>query len=152
LSIPFRNRAAQADYAIDALQVRQLELQLKRATNQIGVEVKNDVIGLQQARARYETTVNTRKLAEQNLEAEQNRFKFGAVADATLVIQAQNDLAADQTAELQSMANYTHARIAFDQAVGQTLEVNRITMAEAAAGRVARQSAIPDSVPMEKAR
>ncbi len=152
LSIPFRNRAAQADYAIDALQVRQLELQLKRVTNQIGVEVRNNVIGLQQARARYETTVNTRKLAEQNLEAEQNRFKFGAVADATLVIQAQNDLAADQTAELQSMANYTHAKIAFDQAVGQTLEVNRITMEEAAAGRVARQSAIPDSVVTEKSR
>jgi outer membrane protein TolC len=149
LSIPFRNRAAQADYAIDALQVRQLELQFKRITNQVSVEVKNNLIGLQQARARYETAVNTRKLAEQNLQAEQNRFKFGAVTDATLVIAAQNELAADQTAELQSMANYTHAKIAFDQAVGQTLEVNHISMAEAASGHVARPSLLPDSVLME---
>jgi outer membrane protein len=146
LTIPFRNRAAQADYAIDALQVRQLELQLKRATNQVSVEVKNDVIGLQQAHSRYETAVNTRKLAEQNLQAEQNRFKFGAVTDASLVIQAQNELAANQTAELQSMANYTHAKSAFDQGVGQTLQVNHITMAEAASGRVARPSILPDSV------
>jgi outer membrane protein TolC len=87
--------------------------------------------------------VNTRRLSEQNLEAEQNRFKFGAVTDATLVIQAQNQLAADQTAESQSMANYTHARIAFDQALGQTLEVNGVSMSEAAAGHVARLSSLP---------
>jgi outer membrane protein len=150
LNIAFRNRAAQADYAIDALQLRQNELQLSRTVNQVNVEVKNNVIGLQQARARFETAVNTRLLAEQNLQAEQNRFKFGAVPDATLVIQAQNEVATVQTAELQSMANYTHAKIAFDQALGQTLEVNRIAMAEAASGRVARQSAIPDSLPGEK--
>ncbi|HZL57687.1 MAG TPA: TolC family protein, partial [Bryobacteraceae bacterium] len=146
LNIPFRNRAAQADYATDALQLRQTELQLKRAENQVSVEVKTNAIGLEQARARYETAVNTRKLSEQNLEAEQNRFKFGAVTDATLVIQAQNQLASDQTAESQSMANYTHAKIAFDQAVGQTLDVNRIAMSEAASGHVARTSELPASV------
>jgi len=146
LNIPFRNRAAQADYVTDALQIRQTELQLKRAANQVSVEVKTNVIGLEQARARYETAVNTRKLSEQNLEAEQNRFKFGAVTDATLVIQAQNQLAGDQTAESQSMANYTHAKIAFDQAVGQTLDVNHVSMSEAASGHVARQSVLPASV------
>ncbi|MDQ1472582.1 MAG: outer membrane protein [Bryobacterales bacterium] len=146
LSIPFRNRAAQADYATDQLQLRQTELQLKRALNQVSVEVKNAVIGLQQARARYETAVNTRALAEQSLEAEQNRFKYGAVPDATLVIQAQKDLATDQSLEVQAMANYTHAKIAFDEAVGRTLDANHITMTEAVSGRVARESVVPESV------
>ncbi len=146
LNIPFRNRAAQADYVTDQLQLRQNELQLKRALNQVSVEVKNAVIGLQQARARYETAVNTRALAEQSLEAEQNRFKYGAVPDATLVIQAQKDLATDQSAEVQATANYTHAKIAFDDAVGRTLDVNHVSMAEAEAGKVARESAIPESV------
>ncbi len=146
LNIPLRNRAAQADYVTDQLQLRQSELQLRRAINQVSVEVKNDVIGLEQARARYQTAVNTRVLAARNLEAEQNRFRFGAVADASLVILAQNDLAADETAELQSMANYTHAKIAFDQAVGQTLEVNHIAIGEAVSGRVSRVSALPDAV------
>jgi hypothetical protein len=41
------------------------------------------------------------------------------------------------------MANYTHARIAFEQALGVTLERNGITMTEAAAGKVERQSALP---------
>lgn len=146
LNIPFRNRAAQADYATDQLQLRQTELQLKRALNQVSVDVKNAVIGLQQARARYETAVNTRVLAEQSLEAEQNRFKYGAVPDATLVIQAQQALATDQSAEVQATANYTHAKIAFDEAVGGTLETNHITMSEALSGKVARESTLPASV------
>ena len=146
LNIPFRNRAAQADYVTDELQLRQTELQLQRLVNQVGVEVKNAVIGLRQARTRYETAVNTRTLGQQNLEAQQNMFKYGAVPDATLVIQAQKDLAADQTAELQAMANYTHARIAFDEAVGQTLDMNHISMQEATAGKVERHSVLPGDI------
>jgi len=143
LNIPFRNRQAQADYAADELALRQNELQLERSISQVRVEVKNAVIGLQQARARYEAAVATRQLAQQTLEAEQNRFKFGQ-STIPLVVQAQRDLASDQSAETQSMANYTHARIAFDQAVGQTLEVNSISMAEATSGHVARASSIPE--------
>ncbi len=149
LNIPFRNRAAQGDYVADQLNLRQGELLLQKSINQVRVDVKNAVIGLQQARARYETAVATRELAQQALEAEQNRFKFGESTIA-LVVQAQRDLAADQEAEIQSMANYTHARIAFDQAVGQTLDVNHISMDEAASGRVARQSSIPENVPAQR--
>jgi outer membrane protein len=144
LNIPFRNRVAQADYVADQLSLRQNQLLYQKAVAQIRVDVKNAVIGLQQARARYETAVATRSLAQQTLEAEQNRFRFGESTIAT-VVAAQRDLANDQSAEVQSMANYTHAKIAFDESVGQTLDVNNISMEEAAAGRVARESAIPAS-------
>ncbi|HTS46564.1 MAG TPA: TolC family protein [Bryobacteraceae bacterium] len=149
LNIPFRNRAQQGDYVADQLSLRQGELLLQKSINQVRVDVKNAVIGLQQARARYETAVATRQLAQEALEAEQNRFKFGESTIA-LVVQAQRDLGVDQEAEIQSMANYTHAKIAFDQAVGQTLEVNNISMAEAAAGHVARPSSIPANLPPER--
>jgi outer membrane protein len=149
LTIPFRNRAAQADYVTDQLQLRQTELQFQRAANQVTVDVKTALIGLQQARARFETTVNTRMLGEQALKDEQNRFQHG-VSTVALVIQAQRDLATDQDAEVQAMANYTHAKIAFDQALGRTLEVNHISMAEAATGRVARESVIPETLPGQK--
>jgi outer membrane protein TolC len=146
VNILLRNRVAQADYVTDQLQLRQSELQLQRAVNQVRVDVKNAVIGLQQARARYEAALNTRQLAEQSLKAEQDKFQFGA-SEVTLVIQAQKDLALDQSAEIQAMANYTHAKIAFDEAIGQTLDVNRVQMEEAVSGHVARTSVIPDSVP-----
>ncbi len=142
LNIPFRNRVAQADYAADQLQLRQSQLQYQKEVSQVRVDVKNAVIEVQQARARYETAVATRSLAQQTLEAEQNRFRFGESTIA-IVVQAQRDLASDQSAEVQAMANYTHAKVAFDQAVGQTLDVNGISMEEAAAGHVARESTIP---------
>jgi outer membrane protein TolC len=146
LSIPFRNRASQADYVTDQLQLRQTELQLQRTMNQVRVDVKTAVIGLQQARARYQTAVDTRALAEESLKAEQSRFRYG-VSTVPQVIQAQKDLAQGQDSEVQAMANYTHARIAFDMAMGRTLEVNHISMEEALAGQVQRESAIPATLP-----
>jgi len=149
LNIPFRNRQAQADYVTDELQLRQTELQLQRAINQVRVDVKTNVINLQQARSRYETAVATRVLAEQSLDAEQKRFQYG-VGSVALVIQAQQDLANDQDGEVQAMANYTHAKIGFDAAMGRTLEVNRVSMEEAVRGYVQRESVLPPSLPEGK--
>jgi outer membrane protein len=143
LNIPFRNRSAQADYVADQLDLRQSELLLQKSASQVRVDVKNAVIGLQQARARYETATATRTLAQETLTAEQNRFKFGESTIAQ-VVQAQRDLGGDQSAEVQALANYTHAKIAFDESVGQTLEVNHISMSDAIAGQVGRPSSIPD--------
>ncbi len=145
LTIPFRNRAQQADYVTDQLLLRQAELQLQRALNQVRLDVKTAVIGLQQARARHQTAVDTRVLAEQSLKAEQSRYLYG-VSTVALVIQAQKDLAQYQSAEIQALANYTHARIAFDQAVGRTLDVNHVSFDDAISGHVARPSVIPDSI------
>ncbi len=150
-NIPLRNRGAQADYAMDQLKLRTEELQMQRSLNQIRVDVKNAVIGMQQARVRYETAVNTRVLAEQSLQSEQQRFQYGAVgADVTTVIQAQQDLAADQGLEVQARASYIHARIDFDQALGQTIEKNNIRMEEAMSGRVARPSMLPETLPGDR--
>src|SRR5450432_213998 len=149
LTIPIRNRSAQADYVTDELQLRQRELTLQRSINQLRVDVKTSVIGLQQARTRYETAVDTRALSEESLKNEQSRFTYG-VSTVANVIQAQKDLAANQDAEVQAMANYTHAKIAYDLSLGRTLEVNHISMEEAASGHVQRESSIPDSVPGAK--
>ena len=146
LNIPFRNRAAQADYVTDQLQLRQSELRLQRTFNQVRVDVKTALIGMQQARARYQTAVDARVLAEKSLEAEQKRFVSG-VSSVAQVIQAQKDLSGNQDSEVQAMANYTHARIAFDMALGRTLETNHIIMEEALSGQVQRESVLPPNLP-----
>jgi outer membrane protein TolC len=149
LNIPLRNRVAQADHVIDQLQVRQTELQLRRAVNQVRVDVKNALIGLTQARLRYEDAVSARELAEKALRAEQERYQFG-VNEISVVIQAERDLTNNHTAEAQAKANYMHARISFEEAVGKTLEINRISMEEATSGRVARPSVLPAALPEGK--
>jgi len=140
---------AQADYVLDELDLARKDLQYNKNMAQVRVDVRNAVIGLQQARARHATAVATRVLAEQTLEAEQMRFKFGESTIAT-VVQAQRDLANDQSLEVQAMANYTHARIAYEQAIGVTLEVNNISLEEAVRGQVAKPPRLPDNLPEAK--
>ena len=57
------------------------------------------------------------------------------------------DRATSESSETQAMANYTHARISLDQAVGTTLEVNHISLDEALEGQLARSSELPASLP-----
>jgi len=104
------------------------------------------MIGLQQARARYDAAVKARVLQEQTLEGDQKKNTLGA---ATLyqVVQDRRDLASAISSVVQAMANYTHARIAFDQALGATLDVNNVSLEEALAGRISRASALPATLP-----
>jgi outer membrane protein len=146
LNIPLRNRVAQADYATDMLSLRQSELQLQRSINQVGIDVRNAEIGLEQAHGRYVAAVRARELAQQAEHAEELNYQYGK-STVFQVIQAQRDVVTAQTEEVQSMANYTHARIAFDQATGATLDANHIEMADAIAGRIKRQSVLPEKLP-----
>ena len=63
LNIPLRNRAAQSDYVTSLLEIRQNELNLQKSVIQVRVDVQNAVIGVQQARARYDAAVKARVLA-----------------------------------------------------------------------------------------
>lgn len=134
LNIPLRNRAAQSDYATSLIEIRQNELTLQKNVNQVRVDVQNAVIGLQQARARYDAAAKARVLAEQTLTADQKKFELGATT-AFQVVQDQRDLATAQSSEVQAMANFTHAQIAMDQSLGRTLEVNNISLEEALKGQ-----------------
>ena len=148
LNIPLRNRAAQADYATSLLEIRQNELNLRKNINQIRVEVQNALVGLEQARARYDAAAKARVLQEQTLAGDRRRFELGA-AIAYQVVTDQRDLASAESAEVQSMANYTHARIALEQAIGTSLEVNQVSVSEALQGSVSQPSALPAELPKE---
>ncbi|MGH9625243.1 MAG: TolC family protein, partial [Bryobacteraceae bacterium] len=148
LSIPLRNRAAQADYALSVLQLRQTQLQLQAAVNQVRVGVSNAVVGVQQARAQYDAAVKARILQQQTLNADKKRFNLGA-GTVFQVVQDQQTLAAAQTSEIEALANYTHAQIAFQQAIGTTLEVNHVSMHDALTGHVSRPSVLPAVLPKE---
>jgi outer membrane protein TolC len=146
LSIPLRNRAAQSDYATSQLELRQNQLNLRKNMNQVAVDVQNAVIGLQQARVRYDSATKSRQLQQETLAADQRRYALGA-ATVFQVIQDQRDLATSESSETQAMANYTHARIALDQALGSTLEVNQISLDEALEGQLSRPSELPANLP-----
>ena len=136
------NRQAQADYAIDQLQFRQTQLTTEKDLAQVEVDVQNYVIGLRQARARYNAAVQNRVLQQQLFEAEQKKFALGASVPYN-VIQQQRDLVAAQSTEMAAKVSYSTARIALDRTLGVLLSVNHVSLAEAREGKVARVTASP---------
>jgi outer membrane protein TolC len=143
LAAPLGNRSAQSDYAVDQLQLQQSALRSQRSKNQVVTDISNQVVALRQARAGYEAAISARELQEQLLQAEQDKFSFGSSSVDNIVL-AQRALVGAQSAEIAGRAAYAHARVNLDQMLGQTLEVNRLTLEEGESGRIGRESKIPD--------
>ncbi|MDZ4800711.1 MAG: TolC family protein, partial [Bryobacteraceae bacterium] len=137
LSIPLRNRSAQADIIRDQLTLRQNELRQRQELNQIRVDVQNALIGLQQSRAQYQAAVKSRVLQEQTLDAEQKKYALGA-STVFFVIQAQRDLAQAQGAEVASLSSYNRARVSLNRSTGKILDIYSVSIDEAVKGQVKR--------------
>jgi outer membrane protein TolC len=130
LSLPIRNRFNQAANITALLQEKQNIVALQRLRNTVTVDVRNAQITLMQDKAAVEADIRARILAEQTLDAEQKKFLLGA-STPFLVIQAERDLATARSTEVRALANLAEAKVNFDRALGRTLEVNRIDVADA---------------------
>src|SRR5580700_6985146 len=128
-----KNRVAQGDYGIEQLQLRQSDLVERRNQNQLVVDISNQVVALRQERARYSQAADSRKLLEELLEKSQQSFSFGA-ATISDVETAQIALVAAQETEVGTLSAYSHARIGLDQVLGQTLDVNHVSVEQALQG------------------
>jgi outer membrane protein TolC len=147
LTIPLRNRAAQAQVINDELTLRQQQLALQRLENQVRVDVQNALIGLTQARAQYQSAIRARVLQAQTLDAEQKKLALGA-STIYNVIQDQQALTAAESNEVSAKAAYARAKVELDRATGQILINNNISLDEAYRGSVARPpSALPPAPP-----
>lgn len=142
LSIPIRNRTAQADYVRDQISLRQAELNQQRLHNDIRVNVQNALIAVIQARARYESAVKERRLQEQTLDAENKKYALGA-STAFQVVQTQRDLAQAQAGEVAALAAYNRARVQLDLQTAQILDKYGVTIEEAREARSRRPIQTP---------
>jgi outer membrane protein TolC len=145
LTIPILNRSAQADNARAILEQRQAEVTLRRLESSVFVDVRNTRIALEQNRARVVTAQKSRILAEQTLDAEQKKFQLGA-STIFFVVQAQRDLANAQSVELRALVDLVKAKVDYERALGRTLSVNRITLADAKSGSGGRDPLIPGTL------
>jgi outer membrane protein TolC len=141
-SLPLRNRSAQADNARALLDERQLEVQYRQVQNQIFQAVRNAQIALQQDIAQVAAADRAQILAQQTLEAEQKKYQLGA-STTFIVIQDQRDLTAAQGNALRARINLAEAQINYDQSLGHTLDVSRITIAANREKQIQRIPLIP---------
>jgi len=142
LTLPLRNRSAQADSARALLDERQLEVQYRQLQNSIVLNVRNAIIALQQDRAQVAAAEKARILAQQTLDAEQKKYQLGTSTSYNVVLRAR-DLTSAQGTELRAKANLEEAVVNFNQAMGRTLEANHIVVAGARKGGVYREPLIP---------
>ncbi len=143
LNLPLRNRIAQADVDRDELTLRQWQVQYQQLENSIRLEVEGAVIALNQARSAYEAAADARKLQEQSLAIEMERYQTG-LSTTFLVMQYQSFVAQARSTEVAARGVYAKARTALERALGETLENHDVTIDEAYGGRVSRPpSAMP---------
>jgi len=142
LTLPIRNRPAQADSARALLERRQSEARMRQLRNNVVIDVRNTQIALEQDRARVQAAVQARILQEKTLDAEQKKYQLGA-STVYLVIQTQRDLSNARGVELRALVDLAKAKIDYERALGRTLDVNRVSIADARSGTVEQDTLIP---------
>jgi outer membrane protein len=135
VTIPLRNRGAQADQIRSQLEYRQAQLHLQQLQNQIGIEVRNAQFALVQNRSRVEAARKARDLAQQTFDIEQKKKALGA-STSNLVLQADRDLAQAESNFVAAESTYEKSRVELDRATGLTLAHTGIEIEDAVRGTV----------------
>jgi outer membrane protein len=135
LSLPLRNRIAQADVVRDQIQIRQWDVRRQQIENQIRLEVEADVVALTQARAALDAAIEARTLQQQSVKIELEKYSVG-LSTTFLVSQYENFLAQARSTEVAARNIYVKARAALDRATGTIVEDHGISMQEALRGRL----------------
>ena len=148
LTIPIRNRAAQADQVRSQLEYRQAEMRLNQLENQVRIEVRNALFSVQQDRARVEAAKASVELAKQSLDAEQKKYALGASTN-TLVLGTQRDLTQAASNLVSATAAYEKARVELDRVTGKTLENLGIDIADAERGQVTKMPSVPGTIHLD---
>src|SRR4029434_4397768 len=95
---------------------------------------------------RVEAAGKARELQQQTFDAEQKKYQLGAstVYQFTLT---QRDLITAQGTELRALADLVEAKANYERALGRTLEVNNVTIAESGkGGAIEKDTLIPGTI------
>ena len=145
LTLPLRNRSAQADNAQALLTERQQQTQYRQTQNTIVLNVRQTLIALVQGRAAVAAAEQAEMLAQQTLDDEQKKYQLGASTSYNVVLRSR-DLTAAQGTLLRDRINLVEAEVNFNQSMGRTLDVNSITIEDAAKAKIAPVPNIPGAI------
>jgi outer membrane protein TolC len=146
LTIPIRNRAAQATQIRSELEYRQAQMRLQQIENQVGIEIRSGQYNVQQNRASVDSAKAALDLARQSLDAEQKKFQFGTSTN-TLVLQYQSQLATAESALVNATVAYEKSRVELDRATGALLDHDGISIDDAVRGQVTHMPSVPYIAP-----
>jgi outer membrane protein TolC len=142
ISIPLRNRVAQADQARSQMEYRQSQMRLQQLYTQIRIQVINGQYALTNDRAQVQAAQASRDFAAQSLDAEQKKYRLGASTTA-LVLQQQRNLATADNNLISATAAYAKDRVALGQLLSNLLDKYGISIQDAATGNITQQPVVP---------
>jgi len=142
LTLPIKNRSAQADNLRAQFELQQTQFSLQALRNQAELAIRQAMIGLVQGKAQEEAAHQAVILAQQSLDAEQKKLAVGASTFYNVILR-QRDLTTTQYAETEAADAYAKALVAIDEARGATLDRNGIAFNDALNGTITRMPAPP---------
>jgi outer membrane protein TolC len=150
LSIPLRNREAQANQVRAELEYRQAQVRLHQLENQVRIEVRNAQFDVKQNRASVQAAQYAVDFARQTLDADQQKLKVG-LTTTTAILQDASVLTTSESNLVSAKAAYEKSRIELDRATGLLLDHAGIDVAEATRGQVTSLPKVPYVEPRKDA-
>jgi HAE1 family hydrophobic/amphiphilic exporter-1 len=125
ISVPLRNRTAEAQVEVSAAEGRRLRMQRQQVEMAIEQDVRNTLQAAASAKARLEAAISASENAERQYSSEQRQFQAGT-STVFLVLQRQTDLIAARTREIRARADLGQAAAGLDHATARTIEAQGI--------------------------
>src|SRR5580700_11042193 len=148
LSIPLRNREAQANQVRAELEYRQAQVRLHQLENQVRIEVRNAQFDVKQNRASVQAAQYAVDFARQTLDADQQKLKVG-LTTTTAILQDASILTTNESNLVSAKAAYEKSRVELDRATGLLLDNVGIDVADATRGQVSRLPNVPYVAPRQ---
>jgi outer membrane protein TolC len=127
LSLPLRNRTAEANLGGALALGNRLTDQFKQTEQVIEAEVRNSIQAVRSAEARLASAAASRSSAELQYASEQRQFRAGTTT-VYLVLQRQTELLAARGRELQAQTDLNKAISQLQHATGNTLSANNVSI------------------------
>ncbi len=125
LDFPISNILSRASYAQASVNLEQAKLRLKDQEQQVFTDIKIAVRNVETSYRQIQALQAARKLAERQLEAEEEKLKVGLTTNY-FVLQYQRDLSNARSQELQAIINYNLALAQLNRDLGISLKEKNI--------------------------
>ncbi|HKY30786.1 MAG TPA: TolC family protein [Pyrinomonadaceae bacterium] len=127
ISLPFKNKTAEANLAAARIQKEQLFASTRSQEQLIEVDVRNAAQAVETARRRVLAAREARASAELQLEGEQRLYQVGR-STTFLLFQRENALTNARNAELRAETDYNKALADLQRATSTTLSANNVSV------------------------
>ncbi len=127
ISLPLRNRTAEAQLGRSLVEGERIGTQREQLEQTIQVDVRNALQAMRSSEARLRAAVATREANEQQFASEQRKLDAGQ-STVFLVLERQNALTEARGRELQAQTDLNKAIADLQRATGNALRVNSIVV------------------------